>query len=205
MPPLCQVAPSPSQPVPTPLPLLSLLPLPPPPACEPFPPLSEVEEELFDIAIWLDCALREFDTQGGVVNISHFTKSIVKELVSNYMLRSKGYWCSGPYLLQNDVDKLSASYLRTHPIIEYLGGIIVQAAQCGAELDLFSLSLEVVERWCEEAEKHCPTEPSVIHMPDLSVLIKRIPEENQWWIPLNGLPTRLHSHRSGTNHLIAQQ
>ena len=107
--------------------------------------------------------------------------------------------------MQNDVDKLSASYLRTHPIIEYLGGIVVQAAQCGAELDLFSLSLEVVERWCEEAEKHCLMEPGVIHMLDLSVLIKWIPEENQWWIPLNGTPTRLHSLRSGTNHLIAQQ
>ena len=56
---------------------------------------------------------------------------------------------------QNDADKLSASYLQTHPIIEYLGGIVVQAAQSRAELNLFSLSLEVVERWCEEAEKHC--------------------------------------------------
>ena len=84
---------------------------------------------------------------------------------------------------QNDADKLSALYLRTHPIIEYLGGIVVQAAQSGAKLDLFSLLLEVVERWCEEAKKHCSTEPGVIHMPNLSVLIERIPEEHQWWVP----------------------
>ena len=86
MPPLRQVAPSPSQPLP---PLLPTPPLPSPPPREPFPPLSEVEEELFDIAIRLDCALCEFDARGGAVNISHYTKSIVHELVSGFMLRSE--------------------------------------------------------------------------------------------------------------------
>ena len=103
---------------------------------------------------------------------------------------------------QNDADKLSASYLRTHPIIEYLGGIVVQAAQSGAELDLFSLSLKVVEQWCKEAEKHCPTEPGVIHMPNLSVLIERIPEEHQWWIPLNGASPISHFHDQKLNYLL---
>ena len=85
MPPLCEVAPSPSQPLP---PQPAIPPSPPSPPREPFPPLSEVEEELFDIAIRLDCALHEFDTRGGVVNISHYTNSIVNELVSGYMLRN---------------------------------------------------------------------------------------------------------------------
>ena len=44
-------------------------PLPPPPHTQgpfpkPFPPLSMMEEELFDIAIWLDCALRELGASG---------------------------------------------------------------------------------------------------------------------------------------------
>ena len=85
MPPLREVAPSPSQPLP---PQPAIPPSPPSPPREPFPPLSEVEEELFDIAIRLDCALHEFDARGGVVNISHYTNSIVNELVSGYMLRN---------------------------------------------------------------------------------------------------------------------
>ena len=93
---------------------------------------------------------------------------------------------------QNDADKLSTSYLRAHPIIKYVGGMVVQAAQSGAELDLFSLSLEVVERWCKEAKKHSPMEPGVIHMPDLSVLIERIPEEHQWWVPPDGASLQCH-------------
>ena len=44
-----------------------------------------MEEELFDIAIWLDCALREFGAQDGIVNTKHYTNSIVEELVSQYM------------------------------------------------------------------------------------------------------------------------
>ena len=85
MPPLCEVAPSPLQPL---LPQPAIPPSPSSPPREPFSPLSEVEEELFDITIQLDCALREFDAQGGIVNISHYTKSIVDELVSGYMLRN---------------------------------------------------------------------------------------------------------------------
>ena len=52
------------------------------PPREPFPPLSDVEETLFDTAIRLDCALREFAAQGGAVDISFFTESIIEELVS---------------------------------------------------------------------------------------------------------------------------
>ena len=68
-----------------------LLPPPPPslpaPPRDPFPPLSDVEEELLDIAIRLDCGLREFDAQGGVVNIDHYIQCIVDELVSAYLFR----------------------------------------------------------------------------------------------------------------------
>ena len=55
------------------------------PSCDPFPPLSDVEEELLDIAIRLDCGLRAFHAQGGVVNVDHYIQCIVDELVSTYM------------------------------------------------------------------------------------------------------------------------
>ena len=88
---------------------------------------------------------------------------------------------------QQDVEKRSASENRprSHPIIEYLTGEVVQAARHGAELDLFALSLETVEEWCNEAAEFCPTEPGVIHVPNLCVLVDRIPLEHQWWVPLN--------------------
>ena len=70
---------------PVPLPLL------PPCTCESFPPLSMMEEELFDITIWLDCALHEFGAQDGIVNMKHYIKSIVKELVSQYISGSNEY------------------------------------------------------------------------------------------------------------------
>ena len=59
-------------------------PSPPPPSLpkEPFPPLSDVEEMLFDTAVHLDCALCEFAAQGGAVDIQFFTECIVDELVS---------------------------------------------------------------------------------------------------------------------------
>ena len=58
---------------------------------DPFPSLSDVEEELLDIAIRLDCGLREFDAQGGVVNIDHYIQCIVDELVSTYMFQYDDY------------------------------------------------------------------------------------------------------------------
>ena len=70
---------------PVPLPLL------PPRTREPFPPLSMMEEELFDIAIRLDCALREFGARDSIVNAKHYIKSIVEELVSQYMSVSNKY------------------------------------------------------------------------------------------------------------------
>ena len=74
---------------------------------------------------------------------------------------------------------------RSHPIIEYLAGEVVQAAQYGDELDVFALSLETVEEWCNAAAEFCPTEPGVIHVPNLCVLVDRIPLEHQWWVPLS--------------------
>ena len=67
---------------------------PPPPPLRtqgPFPPLSMMEEELFDITIWLDCALCEFGARDGIVNTKHYINSIVEELVSQYMSRSNRY------------------------------------------------------------------------------------------------------------------
>ena len=55
------------------------------PSRDPFPPLSDVEEELLNIAIRLDCGLHEFHAQGGVVNVDHYIQCIVDELVSTYM------------------------------------------------------------------------------------------------------------------------
>ena len=79
MPPVREVAPVPP-------------PLPPPPRTRgPFPPLSMMEEELFDIAIRLDCALREFRDRDGIVNAKHYINSIVEELVSQYMPGSNRY------------------------------------------------------------------------------------------------------------------
>ena len=78
MPPVCEVGPDPPR-------------LPPPRTREPFPPLSMMEEELFDIAIRLDCALREFGARGGIVNTKHYINSIVEELVSKYMTGLNGY------------------------------------------------------------------------------------------------------------------
>ena len=72
MPPVREVGPAPP-------------PLPPPRTREPFPQLSMMEEELFDIAIQLDCALREFGAWDGIVNTKHYINSIVEELVSQYM------------------------------------------------------------------------------------------------------------------------
>ena len=66
--------------------------------------------------------------------------------------------------------------------------MVVQAGQDGTELDLSSLSLETVEDMCNEAADGCPTEPGVIHMPNLTALVDRIPLDNQWWVP----PTRTH-------------
>ena len=73
--------------------------LPPPPPCptlpvpcrDPFLPLTDVEEELLNIAIRLDCGLCEFHAQGGVVNVDHYIQSIVDELVSTYMFKYDGY------------------------------------------------------------------------------------------------------------------
>ena len=65
--------------------------IPPPRTHEPFLPLSMMEEELFDITIWLDCALREFGARGSIVNTKHYINSIVEELVSKYMTGLNGY------------------------------------------------------------------------------------------------------------------
>lgn len=61
-------------------------PPPPSPTLEPFPPLSDKEEELLDIAIRLTCALREFEARDGNVDHSHFTASILQELVGRYVI-----------------------------------------------------------------------------------------------------------------------
>ena len=90
--------------------------------------------------------------------------------------------------MQKDVERLSSNDDRMHPIIEYVTNMVVQAGQDGAELDLFSLSLETVEDMCNEAAEGCPTKPGVIHMPNLTALIDQIPLDNQWWVP----PTRTH-------------
>ena len=66
---------------------------------------------------------------------------------------------------------------RAHPIIQYLGEIIIQAGNDGAELDLFGLSLSKVTEWCNEAAQNCPTETGVIHIPNISTYIDRIPTE----------------------------
>ena len=58
----------------------------PPPPHPPFPPLSPIEEELIDVAIHLDCALREFWVQHGQVDHRFFTQCIVEELVKIYLL-----------------------------------------------------------------------------------------------------------------------
>ena len=81
------------------------------------------------------------------------------------------------------MERLSTNDDRTHPIIEYLANMVVQAGQDGVELDLFNLSLETVEDMCNEAAEGCPTEPGVIHMPNLTALVDRIPLDNQWWVP----------------------
>ena len=82
MPPLCEGALP--QPRPPPPPLYA-------PSRDPFPPLSDVEEELLDIAIRLDCGLCEFHAQGGVVNVDHYIQCIVDELVSTYMFQYDEY------------------------------------------------------------------------------------------------------------------
>ena len=71
---------------------------------------------------------------------------------------------------------------RAHPIIQYLGEIIIQAGNDGAELDLFGLSLSKVTEWCNEAARNCPTKTGVIHIPNISTYIDRIPTEYRWWI-----------------------
>ena len=86
------------------------------------------------------------------------------------------------------MEQLSSNDDRTHPIIEYVANMVVQAGQDGAKLDLFSLSLETVEDMCNEAAEGCPTEPGVIHMLNLTVLVDWILLDNQWWV----LPTCTH-------------
>ena len=107
---------------------------------------------------------------------------------------------------QHDVEKLSASKIkpRGHPIIEYLAGEVVQAGQHGDELDMFALSLETVEDWCNAAAEFCPTEPGVIHVPNLSVLVDRIPRDNQWWVPPNSTHFALMYWGNGLHILFAQ-
>lgn len=73
---------------------------------------------------------------------------------------------------------------RIHPIIKYIGGMIVGAGRNGAKLDLFGLSLESVKDWCMEAAANCPTDTRMIHIPNLSIFIDRIPATYRWWIPL---------------------
>ena len=58
--------------------------------------------------------------------------------------------------MQKDVERLSSNNDRTHPIIGYVANMVVQAGQDGAELDLFSLSLETVEDMCNELQKAVP-------------------------------------------------
>ena len=81
MPPVRRVAATPIPAPPSPPP-----PSPPPPPRPPFPPLSPIEEELIDVAIRLDCALREFRVQHGQVDHRFFTQCIVEELVMIYLL-----------------------------------------------------------------------------------------------------------------------
>ena len=71
---------------------------------------------------------------------------------------------------------------QAHPIIQYLGKIIIQAGNDGAELDLFGLSLSKVMEWCNEATRNCPSETGVIHILNISTYINRIPTEYCWWI-----------------------
>ena len=87
------------------------------------------------------------------------------------------------------MEKQSASETRprSHPIIEYLAGEVVQAGQHGDELDVFALSLEMVEEWCNAVAEFCPTEPGVIHVPNLCVLVNQILLEHQWWVPLSSM------------------
>jgi hypothetical protein len=63
-------------------------PPPPPPALEPFPSLSQDEEELFDIAVRLDSALREFEARDGDVDTQFYVNCIIEELVSRFRLGS---------------------------------------------------------------------------------------------------------------------
>ena len=85
MPPLRRVAPVPPPPPPPP----------PPPTHLPFPPLSALEEELIDIAIHLDSAMRLFEAQDGAVDHTFFTECIVAELVRIEIIRitCANMWC----------------------------------------------------------------------------------------------------------------
>ena len=87
------------------------------------------------------------------------------------------------------MEKRSASEKRprSHPIIEDLARNVVQAGQHSDELDMFALSLETVEDWCNAAAEFCPMELGVIHVPNLSVLVDRILRDNQWWVPLSSM------------------
>ncbi|KAN0125446.1 hypothetical protein V8E53_015472 [Lactarius tabidus] len=140
------------------------LPLPPPPALEPFPSLSQDEEELFDIAVRLDSALREFEARDSDVDTQFYVNCIIEELTDAEALCESG----SPHM---------------HPIIEYIGGEVAEAGRANEGLDLFSLTLRTAEEWCSEAAQHCPTETGVIHIPDLRPFVVRIPATHRWWLP----------------------
>ena len=63
-----------------------IAPPPPAPARVLFPPLSQLEEELFTIAIRLDSAVREFAARQGQVDTQYYVNCIVAELVRRYSL-----------------------------------------------------------------------------------------------------------------------
>ena len=73
---------------------------------------------------------------------------------------------------------------RVHLIIEHLGDLVVDASRNGTEFNLFLFSFETVERWYLEAAEYSPTETGIIHNPDLSSFLHRIPAENHWWAPI---------------------
>ena len=63
-----------------------------------------------------------------------------------------------------------------------MGDLVIDTSRNNIKLDLSQFSFEVVTSWCEEAAQNCPTETGIIHVPNLSTYLHRIPAENHWWV-----------------------
>jgi hypothetical protein len=163
-----------------------VVPRPSSPVLEPFPPLSKEEEELFDIAIRLDSALREFDGGRGAVDTRFYVQAIMQELVSLSIII--GTLLKLTTHVQTDTERICTTSLipggpRMHPIIEHVGAEVAEAGKARKGLDLHTLKLGTVEEWCDESAENCPTETGVIHIPDLRPFTHRVPTEFRWWLP----------------------